>query len=454
MKGLIYSLVLMPLFVSCGGKLDELDLQSLSTNDEPEGVITKISTVGTLDTSFGSGSGYVVTGSGTGDDDMNASAVDSDGKIIVVGSVDNGVSSGIDMAVWRFNTDGTLDTSFGGTGLVTYTGSGAFSDVAYAVSIDDEGRVVVAGLIGKSSTDSDMAVWRITTSGSLDTNFAGGDGVFSHDGAGGVTGEQEFAKGVEVDSVGKILVGGSADTVSGSQWTPEAVVWRLNADGTLDLAFNGVGYVGGISGEVNSFAVTSEGDILVGGFTGIMKETLNVWKYTSTGAIDTSFGGGDGIVEYDPSAGFVFDASYALTLDKNENIVVVGETGNDMTILRYTPSGVLDTSFGTGGVVTHDVNGGTSDVGRAVIIDHEDNILIAGKSDNSTDDDMVIWKFESSGVIDTSFASGVGYMTIDGTAGGGDDEALGISFDEVGNILVSGRSFNGSDHDAVIWRIK
>jgi len=45
-------------------------------------------------------------------------------------------------------------------------------------------------------------------------------------------------------------------------------------------------------------------------------------------------------------------------------------------------------------------------------------------------------------------------MTIDGTAGGGDDEALGISFDEVGNILVSGRSFNGSDHDAVIWRIK
>ena len=82
------------------------------------------------------------------------------------------------------------------------------------------------------------------------------------------------------------------------------------------------------------------------------------------------------------------------------------------------------------------------------------NILIAGKSDNSSDDDMVIWKFESSGVIDTSFASGVGYMTIDGTAGGGDDEALGISFDEVGNILVSGRSFNGSDHDAVIWRIK
>ena len=89
MKGYLWSFLILPLIISCGAKVDDLDFDLNPTSEKEVEEIPKITTVGSLDVTFGGGDGYVVTsGSGAGDDDMKASAIDSNGKLVVVGEVE------------------------------------------------------------------------------------------------------------------------------------------------------------------------------------------------------------------------------------------------------------------------------------------------------------------------------------------------------------------------------
>ncbi len=122
---------------------------------------------GTLDLSFGTG-GKVTTPIGSGDDE-HPMAIQSDGKIVVAGASDNG--SDYDFAVVHYNTDGTLDTSFDGDGkVITPIGTG--DDIARAIAIQSDGKIVVAEPYNNGS-DLDFAVARYNSDGSLDTSFDG-----------------------------------------------------------------------------------------------------------------------------------------------------------------------------------------------------------------------------------------------------------------------------------------
>src|SRR6185369_3808572 len=120
---------------------------------------------GSLDTSL-NGTGKLVTDVGSGRyDAANSVAVQTDGKIVVAGTVDSGTS--YNFAVTRYNADGGLDTSFNGTGrLVTDIGTNT-GDYAYSVNVQPDGKIVVVG----SSSGSNFAVVRYNPDGSLDTTF-------------------------------------------------------------------------------------------------------------------------------------------------------------------------------------------------------------------------------------------------------------------------------------------
>ena len=131
--------------------------------------VVRYTTAGALDNGF-STDGKVITDIGTNSvDEARAVAIQSDGKIVVAGS------SGGDFAVVRYTTAGALDTTFSTDGKVT-TDIGTNSvDWATAVAIQSDGKIVVAGYVGDIEDGGEFAVVRYNTDGSLDTTF-GGDG--------------------------------------------------------------------------------------------------------------------------------------------------------------------------------------------------------------------------------------------------------------------------------------
>ena len=183
---------------------------------------------GSLDTGFGTG-GKVTTAFGTGYDEAYGVTVQSDGKIIVAGSAINGSE---DFALVRYNADGSLDTGFGTGGKVT-TPIGTGTDTAYDVLVQADGKIVVAG--EASGTGYDFALARYNADGSLDTGFGSGGTVLT-----AVSANNDFGRFVALQSDGKIVVGGSSNhddfdydfalirvTTPTAAWTPVLVAAAL-----------------------------------------------------------------------------------------------------------------------------------------------------------------------------------------------------------------------------------
>src|SRR5262249_46712370 len=144
--------------------------------------VTRFNANGSIDTSFGNG------GTATAEltiklaSKANAVAVQSDGKILIAGSTGvtaTGPTTGEDFFLARFNTNGTLDTTFGSGGMV-HTDFGGTSDEAWSLAVQADGKIVLAGGIVYGFT-GELA--RYNTNGTLDTNF-GASGTVTQSTAG------------------------------------------------------------------------------------------------------------------------------------------------------------------------------------------------------------------------------------------------------------------------------
>lgn len=185
---------------------------------------------GDLDLNFGSG-GKVLTDTGGGGGGRSV-ALQNDGKIVVAGRGNAGTGNGNDFSVVRYQPNGSLDTSFGGTGKVT-THVASDDDEATSLVVQNDGKIVVAGwsfLGGTSGSDADLALVRYNTDGSLDTSFDGDGKVTTSFG-----GYADYANSVALQADGKIVVAGQS--YNGSKWNIALV--RYNANGSLDSTFNG-----------------------------------------------------------------------------------------------------------------------------------------------------------------------------------------------------------------------
>ena len=387
---------------------------------------------GNPDDTFGGG---LVTWGGFGGDLGLAVITQADGKILVTGRADHGDD---DLMVVRYHPSGMLDTSFGLLGVATW--DGGYDDIGEGIAVQPDGRIVVVGTTGNGS-DNDMMVVRFNTDGSLDDSFGIGGIVIIN----GSSFDEGHAVALQPDgrivAAGRSFIGGSND----------CLVVRLNSDGTLDNGFDGAGVLhwdnGGNQESASGLAVQSDGRIVVVGYSNSGGNyDLVVVRFNANGTLDNSFGNG-GVLLWD---GLGEASGAGVALQGDGRIVVVGKRemgGNvDLLVLRLNGDGTFDGSFGLLGIAIWD--GGEEDQGTDVVVEGDGRIVVSGFSNNGSENDALLVRFDGGGNLDDGFASG-GVFTWDG---GHSDLLHALTLRPDGMILGIGGTFGSANWDVLLMR--
>ncbi len=171
------------------------------------------------------------------------------------------------------------------------------------------------------------------------------------------------------------------------------------------------------------------------------------------GVLDKSFNPPLGYALYSGEAGDR-DRGIETAVTLDDGIVVMGYTrtdqGNDILLLKYRPDGTPDPLFGNNGVVRYDHLGGGDQLGFGLAVQDDGRIVVAGRSHNGTDFDVLVVRFNADGSLDTGF--GENGAVIWAGPGGGTDTGRGVALQADGKIVVACESFTDPDKDAVLLR--
>ena len=400
---------------------------------------------GSLDTTF-DGDGKLVTDiSPTAQTDTAYSVlIQADGKIVAAG----GSSGGFTLA--RYNADGSFDTTFDGDGKVTTASSTQSSGTAYALAIQPDGKLVVAGYGSNGGTWSDIALARYDTNGSLDTTFDG-DGIVNTD----FFNTYESAYGVTILPDGRIAATGYF-TFGGSDYKFSVV--RYNTDGTLDTSFDSDGKVYTPMGipvysGANDVAIQADGKIVVAGSASNgANEDFMVARYNADGSPDFSFGV-EGKIRIDIAVQNPFgERARAMAIQPDGKILVGGysnASGNnpDFALMRFNSNGSIDFTFDGDGIVT--TSFALSEYINDIAVQPDGKIVAVGYVFVTPAYDIAVARYNSDGSLDTSF-DGDGKLTTD--FGGGGDRADAVALQPDGKIVVAGSGAITSHFDFALVR--
>ena len=395
-----------------------------------------LAVAGDLDMTFGDG-GIVM--STTSPRQGWGAVLQPDGKIVVAGNA--GDATDLDFVVARYNADGTIDDAFGTDGEVT-THIGAIADEAYAVALQDDGSIVVAG----QSYDSggyDFALARYDSEGVPDTTFDG-DGIVTTS----FTPNHDGASAILIQPDGKIIAVGTAGYNTGSVLFAVA---RYNADGSPDTAFDGDGKTTTNLGTYSSgYAAVLQGDgkIVVGGDVFISPiSRFGLARFNADGTLDTTFDGDGKVV-----TSFTHDAGInSLALEPDGQVVAAGLTDNgfnlDFVFARYQADGTPDPSFSGDGKRTLSFTPITNDdAAIAVRIQDDGRIVAAGVSGGATVS-FALARLWPDGSVDPTFGSPAGTLT---TQIGENSQANAVLLQPDGKIVAVGVATDGvADHFAL-----
>jgi uncharacterized delta-60 repeat protein len=411
-------------------------------SDNDDFTIIRYNPNGSLDNTFGT-NGIVITYLGGSGDVARSLATQSDGKIVAAGFSSNG--SNVDFVIVRYNSNGSLDNTFGTSGIVV-TPIGPSDDVANSIAIQSDGKITAAGYSDDGSDDYDFAIVRYNSNGSLDNTF-GTNGIVTTS----VGVSTAYANSIAIQSDGKIVAAGYSDNGSDDD---DFTIIRYNPNGSLDNTFGTNGIVTtpvGASGDfAYSIAIQSDGKILAAGyFYNGSNYDFAIVRYNPNGSLDNTFGT-NGIVT--TSIGADYDYSYSVAIQSDGKILAAGYSYNgsdyDFAIVRYNSNGSLDYTFGTYGIITTPV-GALSDYARSIAIQSDGKIAAAGYYYNGSDYDFAIVRYNSDGSLDNTFGTN-GIVTT--PVGPSDDAAHSIAIQSDGKIAAAGYYYNGSDYDFVIVR--
>ena len=318
-----------------------------------------------LDTSF-NGTGTLLGGAGSYD---SVAIQPADGKIVVAGI------SGSNLEVIRYNTNGSVDTSFGTSGTVTLSET---SPTFAKLTIDASGNIDVA-----VNTGSNVEVYQLSDTGATNWSTAL---TFA---------TSVVPQGIALESGGDILVAGDSSGGTG------IYLAALTSAGALDTGFGSSGYVNApLSGAPSgmSLALDATGKILVAGSDG---GDFSVVRFSSTGSLDTSFNStGEATVSLGGT-----DTAYAVSPGPGGTVVAAGVSvqsgNNDDALIRLAPAGALDTTFNSTGKIVGSSGSGTI---RAIVVQTNGEVLAGGDASSGTA--QKVWMFTPTGAADTAFASG------------------------------------------------
>ncbi|NJD55276.1 MAG: hypothetical protein FIA94_02585, partial [Nitrospirae bacterium] len=277
---------------------------------------------GTLDTGFNGDGAAVFNGTANNEDIGRAVAIQPDGKIVEVGQTFNGTNN--NLLVLRYDSNGSLDSTFGTGGVATFGGSAGTT--GRAVAIQPDGMIVAAG-VTSNGTDSDLLLVRFDANGFPDAAFGAGGAVIYD------SGSDDAARAVALQPDGKIVVTGFRNNGTKNI----ALIMRFTANGSLDSTFGGDGIIkhnsGGAGDDIgNAVAVQADNKIVVTGITD--GRDVLLLRYNADGTPDPVGAFSDqGVVTFSRSA--AGDAGNALVLQSDGKIVVAGVSDSDVLVLRF-----------------------------------------------------------------------------------------------------------------------
>ncbi|MGD9892325.1 MAG: hypothetical protein AB7R89_19615 [Dehalococcoidia bacterium] len=409
-------------------------------------------------------------------DRFMAVAFGPDGALYAAGFVSQGGDHA--MALAKFNVDGTPAKDFGkdGVAAVNVAAGGKSAELARAVVVQPSGKIVIAGPIehdtaatGDAAKDTDIAVLRFDNQGKLDSSF-GREGIARIDlGTGVATSATAFVGdtswGLGALPGDKLVVFGSALTTAGGDRTDtDFVLTGLTAAGAIDPAFGDDGKVvvdlQGSGDSPRNVTVQPDGKVLATGYARDANGVVSpvIIRTTAAGVLDQSFGKG-GIATATVLPGVA--ESYAVAI-QGDNYITAGygrgaDAGEkvDMVVDRFKADGTWDTSFGSEGVTRLDL-AKEDDRARNVIVLPDGRILAvgSGKLDAANINAMVAL-FGKDGAIDSSFGTS-GYVLSD--LGGPADAWYGVALaPDKKSVIVAGYkgtdATSGGNDDAVLTRI-
>lgn len=309
------------------------------------------------------------------------------------------------MVIWKLTSSGALDTSLSSDGVYTHNNAagGNLHDQGNDIVVHSNGYMFVTGFSDQTATNRDMAIWKVAPPGFLDTTFSS-DGIVTADGSAG--GEDDIGNSIILDANNEILVAGRSDR----------------------------------PGNVADMAV---------------------WKFSSLGAPHAGFNGTGVFTQNSAAGGNAFDTARDLVLDEVGDIYVTGYSrnvanNNDMVIWKLSAStGTLDQSFNSTGYYVYNivpaVNASVDDTGEAIAIDDSGNIMVVGTGNS----DVAAWRITAEGVLDTSFNADGIFLHDAAASGFANDFGYGIYVDNKDGLLyMTGSSENpAGNFDMAVWRL-
>jgi uncharacterized delta-60 repeat protein len=360
--------------------------------------LARVNTDGSLDPSFAQ--------TGTGLNGLVYSLdVQSDGKLLVGGSFSS-YNSAATPYIARLNVDGSLDSSFAGTGT-------GLNNEVFSLAVQSDGKVLVGGFFTSYNGTSRPYVARLNADGSLDSSFAQTG-----------TGFGSSVTSLVIQSDGKVLVGGNFTSYDS---TSRPYFARLNADGSLDPSFAQTGT--GLNGRVDSIAVQSDGKVLVGGFFTSYNgtSTPRLTRLNADGSLDSSFvQTGTGLNSRVNSVAVQSDGKVLV----GGNFVSYNGTSTPR-LARLNADGSMDSSFAQSGT-------GLDNFVNSLTVQIDGKVLVGGgfTSYNGTSRSYIA-RLNSDGSLDSSFAQ---------MATGLSARVYSIAIQGNGKLLVGGgfTSYNGT----------
>jgi uncharacterized delta-60 repeat protein len=398
---------------------------------------------GNLDRPFGD-FGKVISPVGGAEKAMDA-IVQPNGKIVVVGGA-TGANSTFDFLVQRYNADGSLDPDFGNLGKATLAISPR-SEVAHAVVLQPDGKIVVAGYIQQASGYADYCLVRLLPDGQLDTAFGEtGVKVLS------ITATSDIPTALAIQTlngVDRIIVGGYVNTAP-AQFS----VSRLDLTGQLDTTFGDGGTksvsIGGVTDTLQDIVIDDEAKITAVGFSrfdfggGSYRDDFAAVRFYSGGQLDPTFSGDGKVVT--PMAGHAQARSVAIQkVGTAEKIVLGGfarngATFDDFALLRYNYDGTVDPTFGTNGK-TYTNFAQNDDQINELLVQPGGRIVAVGLMNAGINRNFALARYNLDGSLDKTFGACGTVVTDLGT---NIDIAYGAALHPGGKIIAVGETTNAA----------
>lgn len=385
------------------------------------GIFVTVQAQPELDISF-NGTGRVLTGFGSGSAEVKDVLIQADGRVVAVGTWRDSAGPTY-FALTRYNTDGSIDTTFGNDGrVVTDLDPSVAAEGANAGALQPDGKIIAAGYVSLSLPGQGyFALARYSPDGTLDETFGSGGKVVTSIS----TGPHE-ARDVALGQDGTIVAAGSYHNGISTQ----TLIAKYGAGG--DLSWTKTDTRGNFVGAVNiaeSVVILAGGRILTCGNASGLDTGITFTGYTANGDYDVTLGAG-GRILLSNTAG---KRLKALTLAANSRFIAGGSSEADFMVARFFSIGGWDISFnGSGSAVTP--MGGGSQV-NSLAIGPNGRIVAAGVS-SPAEEGFAVAVYTANGLMDNSF-SGDGRLTF-GFDGSSVTVANSATIDSLGRIVLGG----------------